>query len=93
MPKHVLQIRCPCCQKPIEIDTRTGKARRMATQETGLDELIDKHKGESERLGDLFESARDQHSRESERLDDLLRKAKEDAKDDDSKPRSPFDLE
>lgn len=93
MSKPVLQIRCPCCKKPIEIDTRTGRARAMATRDTGLDQLIDAHKTEGERLGGLFDSARDEHQTEAQRLDELFRKAQEESKDDKGKPRTPFDLE
>jgi hypothetical protein len=93
MSKHVLQIRCPCCKKPIEIDTRTGKARAMATKDDGLDDLLDAQRRESERLGGLFDSARDASRGDQDRLDDLFRKARDDARGDEEKPRSPFDLE
>ena len=93
MTKHVLQIRCPCCQKPVEVDTRTGKARAMATKDTALDELLDAQKRENERLDGLFDSARDASRSDAERLEQMFRRAREDAKDDRDKPRSPFDLE
>jgi hypothetical protein len=93
MTKHVLQIRCPCCQKPIEIDTRTGKARAMATKDTALDDLLDAQRREAERLDGLFDSVRDAGRSEAERREQMFRRAQEDAKGDRDKPRSPFDLD
>jgi hypothetical protein len=93
MSRSLLRLDCPCCGRPIEIDTRSGKARSMRTGDAGLEDLLDKHKGESSRLADAFEAARQEHAHEDERLDELFRDAREKAKDDDSKPRSPFDLE
>ncbi|MGA1525494.1 MAG: hypothetical protein ACO4CZ_16130 [Planctomycetota bacterium] len=93
MTRHVLQIRCPCCRKPIEVDTRTGKARAQAGPESGLDALLDAHRNESERLDALFDAARDGHASEAERREDAFRRAAKEAKDDKSKPRTPFDLD
>lgn len=93
MTRHVLQFRCPCCSKPLEIDTRTGKARAQAGPESGLDALLDAHRNESGRFDDLFDAARDGHAGDARRRDEAFRRAAEEAKDDKSKPRSPFDLD
>ena len=93
MADPLLKLRCPCCKKPIEVDTRTGRARALSTAERGLDDLIDAHKVESERLGDLFDSAREQHGREGDRLDDLFRKARDETKGDEGKPPRPIDFD
>lgn len=98
MLKDVFQFSCPCCGKRIEIDTRSGKARAVSATEkdggTDLDKLLARHKHESDRLGDLFASAKDQQKRQGEQLEAELKRAKEAAKQNpDEKPRSPFDLD
>ena len=95
MPKHLIQISCPCCKEPLEIDTRNGKARRLRPAADGLDALIEGHRGESDRLGKAFDSAQSETSRESERFDRLFRDAKKKADEDpdEGRPRSPFDLD
>lgn len=93
MTRHLITLSCPCCGRSLEVDTRSGKARAHGRRDGGLDDLIDKHRGESERLGGLFEGARDaERSRDTE-LDDLFRDARDKSKDDKDKPPSPFDLD
>lgn len=96
MPKDAFRFNCPCCGKRIEVNVRSGRARAVKPSEAGggqdLDTLIDKQKGESTRLGDVFSDALDQQKSDSQRLEDLLRKAKEEAKhDDDERPPSIWD--
>jgi hypothetical protein len=89
MTRHLIQVRCPCCGRSLEID----KARAHAAKDGGLDALLDQQRSESDRLTELFDGARGaERDRESE-LDDLFREAKEKSKQDKDKPRSPFDLE
>ncbi len=98
MAETVFTFPCPCCNKLIEVDVRSGKARAVRPEEArggrNLDKLLDEHKGDGKRLGDLFSSAREQERQRSERLAEQLRRAKEEAKKDkDERPRNPFDLE
>lgn len=97
MPKDVLKLSCPCCGKRIEVDVRTGKARAAkaeeATASPDLDKLLDQQKRDSERLASTFDRAAKDQISERERLARLFESAKEDARDDDSKPPNPFDLE
>jgi hypothetical protein len=98
MAQTVFTFACPCCNKSIEVDTRSGKARAVRAEEAkggrNLDDLLSAQKQDQQRLADLFASAKDQQSRQQEALDEKLRRAKEEAKKDkDSKPRNPFDLD
>lgn len=97
MAKDVLKLSCPCCGRRIEVDVRAGKARAAKAEEAAaapdLDRLLDQHKHDSERLASAFDRAAQDHGRDKERLADLFEAAKDEAKDDDSKPPNPFDLE
>jgi len=93
MTKDFIRLRCPCCKKLLEIDVRNATARTVTVEGKTLDDMLHQHGSESSRLGDAFEAARDQEKKAVERLDDLFRKAKDEAKDDTSKPRNPFELE
>tara|TARA_R110002072_G_scaffold27804_2_gene90176 strand:+ start:2695 stop:2991 length:297 start_codon:yes stop_codon:yes gene_type:complete len=98
MAKNLFTFPCPCCNKMVEVDTRSGKARAVrADEQKGgqtLDDLLKAQKKDSDRLGDLFSSAKDsEHKRESQ-YEKQLRRAKEEAKKDkDDKPRNIFDLD
>ena len=100
MPKDVFEFSCPCCGKRVEVDVRTGAARAVHFEESkkgkDLEGLIAEQSKESQRLGDVFQSAQDQQRRQKERLEDLLKGAKEEVKKEKDKPRkpaNPFDLE
>jgi hypothetical protein len=98
MTRTVFTFPCPCCNKMIEVDTRSGKARAVRADEAkggaDLDSLLQDQKRDSDRLGDLFSSAKDQESRKSDLLDEKLRRAKEEAKKDtDERPPNIFDLD
>lgn len=98
MANNLFTFPCPCCNKLIEVDTRSGKARAVRPEEAkggrDLDHLLKEQKKDQQRLGDLFSSARDLESRQSDRLEQQLERAKEEAKKDkDERPRNPFDLD
>jgi hypothetical protein len=97
MPKDVFAFRCPCCSKHIEVNVRSGKARAAkpqdADQNKDIDTLLDVQKTEQERLGSAFDEAQRDQQRNRDRLRKLFESAKEDAKDDETKPTNPFDLE
>lgn len=98
MPKHLFTFPCPCCDKMIEVDTRSGKARAVrASEQSGgksLDALFDAQKRDSERLDDLFTDAKDSESRRNETLEQQLERARREARQDpDKKPPSIFDLD
>jgi hypothetical protein len=98
MLKDVFQFPCPCCGKPIEVDTRSGRARAAdPTQAKGgqdLDSLLQKQRQDRERLGRAFETAKGDHRELDKHLEQELKKAKEDAKKKpDEAPRRPFDLD
>ncbi|MFO1053044.1 MAG: hypothetical protein U1F36_12590 [Planctomycetota bacterium] len=93
MTRHILHVDCPCCGQSLEIDTRTGKARRHAGKDAGLDDLVAKQRKESQRLDDLFHGAKSAERERDSEFDRLLEDAKEKSKNDKDKPRSPFDLE
>ncbi|MFT4839652.1 MAG: hypothetical protein ACI8UD_000088 [Planctomycetota bacterium] len=98
MAKNLFTFSCPCCNKMVEVDTRSGKARAVRANEQkggqSLDDLLDAHKNDSERLGDMFLSAKDRENNREDLLDQQLRRAKKEAKKDkDDKPRNIFDLD
>jgi hypothetical protein len=93
--KHLLTVRCPCCSKRIEVDTRNGKVRALDKLDGGLDALLESHKTEGRRLADAFDSATDEEKNAGRRLDDLLREAERDVRENPDKgdPLRPFDLD
>ena len=98
MAQTVFTFACHCCNKSIEVDTRSGKARAVRADEAkggrNLDDLLAAQKRDQQRLTDLFDSAKDDQAKQQEALDAKLRRAKEEAKKDkDTKPRNPFDLD
>ena len=98
MPKHLFTFPCPCCNKMVEVDTRSGKARAVNADEQkggrSLDDLLDAHRHEAQRLDDLLHSAQDGEAKRKHQLEQQLRRAKEEAKKSkDDKPRNIFDLD
>lgn len=98
MAETVFTFPCPCCNKLIEIDTRSGRARAARPQEAkggrDLDDLLAAQQRDAARLGDLFSSAKDLEAQQADRLADQLRRAKEEAKKDkDVRPPNIFDLD
>jgi hypothetical protein len=98
MAETVFTFSCPCCQKRIEVDTRSGRARAVRAEEAkggqSLDDLLRAQKSEQQRLGDLFSHAKETEAQRSERLARELERAKQAARlDPKEKPRNPFDLE
>lgn len=98
MVKNVFTFPCPCCNKMVEVDTRSGKARAVrADEQKGgqkLDDLFAAHEKESQRLDDLFSSAKDTEQHRDDELAKKLKRAKDEAKKDpDEKPHNPFDLD
>ncbi len=97
-PREVFRFDCPCCGKAVEVNTRSGKARAVKFEESqkgkNFDGLLEDARGDVERLGGLFEEARNLHSGDQQRLEGLFEEAKKKAaKDQDKKPRGPFDME
>lgn len=98
MAKNLFTFPCPCCNKMVEVDTRSGKARavRPDEQKSGqtLDDLLEAQRSDSDRLGDMFSSAQDSEKKREDQLEQQLRRAKDEAKKDkDDKPRNIFDLD
>lgn len=98
MAETVFTFSCPCCNKRIEIDTRSGKARAARPQEAkggrDLDALLADQRRDADRLGDLFASAKDLEKNRDDLLEQQLRRAKEEArKHPEERPRNPFDLD
>lgn len=98
MAKNLFTFPCPCCNKMIEVDTRSGKARAVRADEQkggqSLDDLLSAQSKEADRLGDVFSSAQDSEKNREDQLEQQLRRAKEEAKKDkDTKPRNIFDLD
>ncbi len=98
MAETVFTFPCPCCNKLIEVDTRSGKARAARPEEAkggrDLDQLLKDQNRDKRRLGDLFASAKDLEKGSADRLDDQLKRAKDEAKKDkDDRPRNIFDLD
>ncbi len=98
MPNHLFTFPCPCCNKMIEVDTRSGKARAVRAEESkqagALDDLLASQKQDQRRLDDIFRTAKGSVARSADELDAKLQRAKEEAKKDkDEKPRTPFDLD
>ena len=98
MANNLFVFPCPCCNKQIEVDTRSGKARAVRPQEgksgTDLLDLGAQQARDQKRLADLFSSAKESEQKRVDRLEEELRRAKDAAKQDkDERPRNPFDLE
>ncbi len=97
MVKDLHRFRCPCCRESLEFDARSKKARALRVDtgdENKLDELMGQQRSEDERLGDAFLDAAKAQGSQADQLDDMFSQAFEEAKkDDDKKPRSPFDLD
>ncbi|MBP8300513.1 MAG: hypothetical protein KA020_09130 [Planctomycetes bacterium] len=98
MAETIFTFSCPCCSKLIEVDTRSGKARAVRPDEAkggrSLDQLLDAHSREQQRLGDLFASAKNDQTKEADRLAAQLERAKQEAKKDKTdRPRNIFDLD
>jgi len=99
MAKHLFRVPCPCCNKMIEVDTRSGKARAMRADEAeggrDLDDLFAAQKKDSERLDDLFSSAKDTEKHRGDELDQKLKRARDEARKDgdEDRPRNIFDLD
>ena len=98
MPNHLFTFPCPCCNKMIEVDTRSGKSRAVRAEESrkagALDDLLQAQKADQQRLDDVFRSAKGSVARAADDLDAKLLRAKEEAKKDkDTRPRTPFDLD
>ena len=95
MVNDVRRFRCPCCHKPLEIETRSGRVRAITVAPgEDVDALLEKHKQESERLGDAFERAAKDVATQKDKFDDLFNSALDDAKQNpDEKPRNPFELD
>ena len=97
MARTRFQFACPCCDKLIEIDIRSGKARAVDVKDRkgkDLESLIADQRSESERLDDLFEEAVEDHADHHRKADELFGKAKKEAETEEPKrPPSPFDLD
>ncbi|MBL8727830.1 MAG: hypothetical protein JNM25_05330 [Planctomycetes bacterium] len=98
MAETVFTFPCPCCNKLIEIDTRSGRARAARPEEAkggrNLDDLLADQRRDSARLGDLFSSAKELEAQKADRLAEQLRRAKAEAKKDkNERPPNIFDLD
>ena len=95
MPKDYYKFSCPCCGERIEVNGRTGKARRVTVaDDDSLDSLLQQHKSQSDKLNSAFDSAKDKQKHQAKDLDDLLKQAKKDASENpDEEIRRPFDLD
>ncbi|MEC7584838.1 MAG: hypothetical protein VYE77_11015 [Planctomycetota bacterium] len=95
MTKEYYKFSCPCCGERLELDGRSGKARKVTVEEDdSLDSLLQQHKAQSDRLDSAFDSAKDKQKHQAEHLDDLLKRAKKDANENpDEEVRRPFDLD
>lgn len=99
MARHLFRFRCPCCDKNVELDTRSGKARPLKKDATptadtaDIDKLVEKQKHEGERLTDVFQQAASDQATHKKKLEDAFSQAFEEAKEDKEKPPNPFDLD
>ena len=97
MARTRFQFTCPCCDKLIEVDIRSGKARAVDIKERSgkdLEGLIADQHSESDRLDELFEEAVEDHASHRQKFDEMFGEATEKAKEEEPKrPPSPFDLD
>ena len=97
MARHLFRFRCPCCDKYVELDTRSGKAHPLKADDgkpvADVDKLVDQQKHEGERLTNVFQQAAEDQAKHKHQLDDAFTQAFEDSKDDKEKPPNPFDLD
>ena len=96
MEDRTHDITCPCCGALISVDAGTGAILAHESPKT-KPISFEKAAGEvakgKKRAEDRFSQAMDERSRQGEILEKKLKKAIEKAAEDDSPPRSPFDLE
>jgi len=92
-----VDVECPCCNTKLVVDTETGEIlseeRPKLDATKTFDDAMSKIRGGADRRAQAFDKAFDR----TKHLDDVLEKkfeeARKKAKKDDSKPRSPFDLD
>lgn len=101
MAKDPHRFRCPCCHEQLEFDEETGIARELDARaaapkraESAMTELIEAQTKDAERRSDAFSRATEDTLRHADGFDALFDSALEDAKkDEDKKPRNPFDMD
>ncbi len=98
MARHLFRFRCPCCDKRVELDTRSGKARAVKVDESkaarDIDKLVSEQKHEGERLTSIFDQAASDQNKQRKQLDQMFGEALEEAtEDEDEKPPNPFGRE
>ena len=98
MARHLFRFRCPCCDKRVELDTRSGKARAVKVDESkaarDIDKLVSEQKHEGKRLTSIFDQAAGDQIEQKKQMDQMFNEALEETKEDqDEKPPNPFDRE
>ena len=98
MVDKIIQFKCPCCHKKLQLDTETKRAQAVKfeakTDGAELDRLIDDQTKQSQQRGDFFDQAQSAERKRDNEFDDLFSNAIDDAKKHkDDKPNRPFDLD
>lgn len=98
MVDKIIQFKCPCCHKKLQLDTETKRAQAVKfeakTDGVEIDRLMDKQNQRNRQLGDMFDQAQSAERKRDNEFDDIFSNAVEDAKKHkDDKPNRPFDLD
>jgi hypothetical protein len=91
-----VQVDCPCCGTKLVVDASTGDVlseTRPKKPTSSFDEAWNQVQTGSQKREEAFSKAFDQTKRLDSILEKKFEEARKKAKDDPSKPRSPFDAD
>lgn len=90
------ELKCPCCGASLTVDLSTGAIlshEAPKKEHMSLEEAAETAARGKKRAASRFSQAIEERSRHSEILEKKFRKAFEKASEDDTPPKSPFDLD
>ena len=92
-----ITVVCPCCETSLVVETRSGEILSEERPKKDLSQTFDdamhQVQGEGKRREEAFEKAFDRTQHQADLLDKKFEEAQKKAKQDKSKPTSPFDLD
>lgn len=94
-----IKITCPCCDHILVVDRFKGKVlevRKPLVEESSGDRLKDaftKAENDRKKRAAAFDNIKETLERKKKEADDLFKTSLDEAKNDESKPNSVFDLD
>jgi hypothetical protein len=92
-----ITVVCPCCETTLVVETEGGVILSEERPKKNLDQTFENAmgivQGGSKRREEAFDKAFDRTQRQDDLLDKKFEEAQKKAKQDPSKPKSPFDLD